>query len=344
MLKKKDRYMVTVVGATGAVGRELVELLDERGFPLEGLVPLASEESEGERIDCNNKAWIVRRLSEDAFKGVDIAFFFAGEGPSRKYAPLAVEAGVVVIDASAAFRMDPNVPLVVPDVNPRALARHAGVISIPCPSAAGMVSILKPIHDAARIRRVVATVFQSVSGDGKKAMDELADQTVALLNFKETPPCVYPHQIAFNCIPRVGDFSANGCSGEGLNIANETKKIFEDDSIRVTATSVIIPVFRCHSVVLNIEMERKTSANEVRALLSAEPGIVVYDDPSRNIYPMPLDAAGRDDIYVGCIREDDTVTCGISLWMVYDNLRRAVALNAVQIAEGLINETGLIPR
>lgn len=344
MLKKRERYMVAVVGATGAVGRELVELLDEREFPLEGLVPLASEESEGERIDCNNKSWTVRRLSDDALKGVDIAFFFAGEGPSRKFAPAAVEAGVVVIDASPAFRMDPNVPLVVPDVNPRALVRHAGVISIPCPSAAGMVSVLKPIHDAARIRRVVATVFQSVSGDGKKAMDELADQTVALLNFKETSPRVYLHQIAFNCIPRVGAFSAKGYNGEGLNIADETKKIFEDGSIRVTATSVIIPVFRCHSVALNIEMERKLSANEVRALLSAASGIVVYDDPSRNIYPMPLDAAGKDDIYVGCIREDDTVTCGISLWMVYDNLRRAAALNALQIAEGLINETGLTPR
>lgn len=336
MLKKRDKYVVAVVGATGVVGRELVELLDERKFPVERLVPLASEESEGERIDCNDRSWTIRRLSEEALKGVDIAFFSAGEGPSRRFVPAAVESGAVVIDASPVFRMDPRVPLVVPDVNLRALMRHTGVISIPCPSAAGMVSVLKPIHDAARIRRVVITVFQSVSGDGKKAMDELADQTVALLNFKEMEPRVYPHQIAFNCIPRVGDFSANGYSGEELNIADETKKIFEDGSIRITATSVRIPVFRCYSEALNIEMDKKMSADEVRAVLSATPGIVVYDDPSRNIYPMPLDAAGRDDIYVGRIREDETVSYGINLWVVYDNIRRAAALNAVQIAEELI--------
>jgi aspartate-semialdehyde dehydrogenase len=336
MLKKKPKYVVAVAGATGAVGREMIEILEERKFPVSELIPLASERSEGERVEFNGKKMVVRRLTRDAFAGVDIALFSAGAERSLEFAPAAVKSGAVVIDNSSAFRMDPKVPLVVPEVNAHVIAGHAGIIANPNCSTIGMVVVMKPIHDAVKIKRIVVTTFQSVSGTGKEAIDELANQTVALLNFRDVETKVYPHQIAFNCLPHIDSFLENGYSKEEMKMVNETKKIMEDDSIRVTATTVRVPVFRCHSESVNIETEKNISANEVRALLSGAPGIIVYDDPTKNLYPLAIDVAGKDEIYVGRIRADESVPNGINMWIVSDNLRKGAALNAVQIAEHVI--------
>jgi len=336
MLKKKSSYVVAVAGATGAVGREMIEILEERKFPVSELVPLASERSEGERIEFNGKKWTVKKLTSDAFKGVDIALFSAGAERSLEFAPAAVRSGSIVIDNSSAFRMDPKVPLVVPEVNAHVIDKHTGIIANPNCSTICMVVALKPIHDAAKIKRIVVTTFQSVSGTGKNAIDELASQTVALLNFRDVETKVYPHQIAFNCLPHIDAFLDNGYTKEEMKIVNETKKIMEDDSIAVTATAVRVPVFRCHSESVNVELEKKLSANEVRAILSEAPGVIVFDDPKKNLYPLAIDVAGKDETYVGRIREDDSIPNGINLWIVSDNLRKGAALNAVQIAEYLI--------
>jgi aspartate-semialdehyde dehydrogenase len=279
---------------------------------------------------------IVRKLSRDSFNDVDIAFFSAGSERSLEFAPAAVRSGAVVIDNSSAFRMDPKVPLVVPEVNAQAVAKHNGIVANPNCSTIGMVMALKPIHDKAKIKRIVVTTFQSVSGTGKKAIDELAGQTVALLNFRDVETKVYPHQIAFNCLPHIDTFLDNGYTREEMKLVNETKKIMEDDTIRVTATAVRVPVFRCHSESVNIETERKLSANEARAILSGAPGVIVYDDPSKNLYPLAIDVSGKDEVYVGRIREDESIPNGLNLWIVSDNLRKGAALNAVQIAEELV--------
>jgi len=241
-----------------------------------------------------------------------------------------------VVDNSSAFRMDPQVPLVVPEVNAHTITTHNGIIANPNCSTIGTVVALKPIHDAVKVKRIVVTTFQSVSGTGKEAIDELAGQTVALLNFRDIEKKVYPHQIAFNCLPHIGSFLDNGCTEEEMRLVDETKKIMEDNSIRVTATMVRVPVFRCHSESVNIETAEKISANEVRALLATAPGVIVYDDPKKNIYPLAIDAAGKDEIYVGRIRSDESIPNGINLWIVSDNLRKGAALNAVQIIEHII--------
>jgi aspartate-semialdehyde dehydrogenase len=335
MLKKKNKYVIAVVGATGAVGREMISILEERTFPVSELVLLASERTEGERIEFNNKNWLVKKLGKDSFNGVDIALFSAGSERSLKFAPSAVASGAVVIDNSSAFRMDPKVPLVIPEVNAHAIAKHSGIIANPDSSAIALLMVLKPIHDAARIKRIVVTTFQSVSGTGKEAIEELASQTVALLNFKNIETKVYPYQIAFNCIPHIDKFLENGYTKEEMQMVNETRKIMEDDAIGLTATAVRVPVFRCHAESVNIETEKKMSANEARAVLSKMPGIMVYDDPSRSIYPLQLDVAGKDETYVGRVREDETIKNGLNLWIVTDNIRKGAALNAVQIAEHL---------
>ena len=336
MLKKKSSYVDAVVGATGVVGKEMIEILEERNFPVSELVPLASERSAGERVTFRDKSWVVKKLSKDSFQGVDIALFSAGAERSLEFAPSAVTSGAVVIDNSSAFRMAPGVPLVVPEINAHAVVGHAGIIANPNCSTIGMVMALKPIHDAVKINRIVVTTFQSVSGTGKEAIDELAGQTVALLNFRDIETKVYPHQIAFNCLPHIDAFLENGYTKEEMKMVNETRKILEDESIGVTATTVRVPVFRCHSEAVNIETERKISANEVRAILSSAPGVLVYDDPKKNLYPLAIDTTGKDDVYVGRIREDESIPNGINLWVVSDNLRKGAALNAVQIAELLI--------
>jgi len=336
MLKKKDQYVVAVVGATGAVGQEMVEVLEERKLPVKELRLFASERTAGETLTFQDRSLTVKLLTKDAFNGVDIALFSAGEEVSREYAPIAVSAGAVVIDNSAEWRMKSDVPLVVPEVNPEAALRHHGIIANPNCSTIQMVVALKPLHEAARIKRIVVSSYQSVSGTGKEAMDELMDQTRALLSFQEAVPHVYPFQIAFNLLPQIGSFDAQGNSSEEMKLVNETRKIMEDDRIRISATTVRVPVFRAHSESVNIETERKLSANEARALLATAPGVMVFDDPQRKVYPMPLEVSGTDEVYVGRIREDASVESGLNLWIVADNLRKGAALNAIQIAEKLI--------
>ena len=336
MLKKKTRYVVAVVGATGAVGNEMIKTLGQRNFPVETLRLFASERSEGKTLEFNDKKISVEALKDTSFKGIDIALFSAGAERSRIWAPVAAKSGCVVVDNSSQWRMDPEVPLVVPEVNPHDLKKHKGIIANPNCSTIQMVVVLKPIHDAAKIKRVVVTTFQAVSGTGQKAINELMQQTADLMNFKEIQCNVYPYQIAFNVLPHIDKFLENGYTKEEMKMVNETRKIMGDNSIRLTATTVRVPVFRCHSESLNIETEKKLSPNEVMAILSKAPGIIVYDAPEKNIYPVPLNVSGKDDTYVGRIREDESIENGINMWIVADNLRKGAALNAVQIAEKLI--------
>jgi aspartate-semialdehyde dehydrogenase len=338
MLKKKDRYVVAVVGATGAVGNEMIETLEARDFPVEKLRLFASERSKGKTLSYEENDIPVETLNDECFKGIDIALFSAGGDRSKKWAPVAAKSGCVVVDNSSAWRMDPEVPLVVPEVNPDDIKKHKGIIANPNCSTIQMVVVLKPIHDAAGIKRVVVTTFQSVSGTGKRAMEELVEQTKDILNFKEPEAAVYPHQIAFNILPHIDAFLDNGYTKEEMKMVNETKKIMGDDSVRVTATTVRVPVLRCHSESLNIETERKLTANEARAALAGAPGVVVFDAPEKNVYPMPVDVAGKDETYVGRVREDESIENGINLWIVADNLLKGAALNAVQIAEKLIEK------
>lgn len=335
-MKKKEGFVVAVVGATGAVGREMVEILEERKFPVTDLRPFASERTAGESVSFRGGDVTVGLLGKDSFAGVDIALFSAGEEISRIMAPVAASAGAVVIDNSAAWRTDPAVPLVVPEVNGNSAFSHQGIIANPNCSTIQLVLALKPLHDAARIQRVVVSSYQSVSGTGKEAIEELMEQTRALLSFQPAEARVYPFQIAFNLLPQIGGFDEEGYSSEEKKLVNETKRILGDASIRVTATAVRVPVFRAHAESVNIQTERPLSADEARAVLSEAPGVLVYDDPSRKIYPMPVDATGTDLVYVGRIREDATAGHGLNLWIVSDNLRKGAALNAVQIAELLI--------
>ena len=335
MLKKKSGYVVAVVGATGAVGTEMIEVLEERKFPVKRLVPLASTRSAGGTVTFEGNEVPIEVLTKDSFAGVDIALFSAGAELSREFAPIAVKAGAVVIDNSAAWRMTPEVPLVVPEVNAHDIQRHKGIIANPNCSTIQMVVALKPLHDEARIKRIVVTTFQSVSGTGKDAMDELMAECQDLLSFKAASPKVYPYQIAFNCLPQIDDFLPSGYTKEEMKMVHETRKIMGDQSIHVTATTVRVPVYVGHSEAVNIETERKLSANEARAILSTAPGVLLYDDPAHKIYPMPLEVAGKDEVYVGRVREDESIANGLNLWVVADNLRKGAALNAVQIAEHL---------
>jgi aspartate-semialdehyde dehydrogenase len=334
------KYNVAVVGATGAVGNEMISVLEQRDFPVGELRLLASERSIGKELEFNGKSYPVQVLGEDSFTGMEIGLFSAGGGISQKFAPIAAAAGCIVVDNTNAFRMDPDIPLVVPEVNPDDIGLYTkkGIIANPNCSTIQMVVALKPIYNAVGIRRVIVTTSQSVSGTGKKAMDELADQTRALLNFQDPKVKVYPHQIAFNCLPQIDVFMENGYTKEEMKMINETKKIMGDDSIAVTATTVRVPVFRCHSESVNIETDEKISAAEVRELLSRAPGVIVKDDPSKSDYPLAIDCAGLDETFVGRIREDESIENGINLWVVSDNLRKGAALNAVQIAEILIQK------
>jgi len=335
MVKKQSGYVVAVVGATGAVGTEMIEVLEERKFPVARLVPLASTRSAGCTVTFEGNEVLVEVLTKDSFAGVDIALFSAGADLSREFAPIAVKAGAVVIDNSAAWRMTPDVPLVVPEVNAHDIQGHKGIIANPNCSTIQMVVALKPLHDKARIKRIVVTTFQSVSGTGKDAMDELMTECQDLLSFKSAKPKVYPYQIAFNCLPQIDDFLPSGYTKEEMKMVHETRKIMGDQSIHVTATTVRVPVYVGHSEAVNIETERKLSANDARAILSTAPGVLLYDDPAHKIYPMPLDVAGKDEVYVGRVREDESIANGLNLWVVADNLRKGAALNAIQIAEHL---------
>jgi len=337
---KKEKYNVAVVGATGAVGEQMREVLEEREFPVGELRLLASERSAGQFLPFRQKQLRVQILKEDSFKDSDIALFSAGGSVSDNFAPIAVDSGAVVVDNTARFRMEPDVPLVVPEVNAKEIAAYKtrGVIANPNCSTIQMVVALKPLHDAARIKRVIVSTYQSVSGAGRKAMEELSQQVSALYNGKELEMKKFPHQIAFNCIPHIDAFVDGGYTKEELKMINETRKILGEPSLRVTATTVRVPVFCGHSESINVETEKRLTAADVRAILREAPGIVVADEPENNVYPTPIDATGKDAIYVGRIREDDSVPNGINLWVVADNLRKGAALNAVQIAEILIRD------
>jgi len=338
MLKKKSSYVMAILGATGAVGKETLEILEERKFPLASLRLFASKRSAGEVITCLGREWKVEELTpESSFAGVDIALISATDAISRDYGQRLGAAGVVVIDDSGVFRMEPDVPLVVPEVNVHALGTiPRGIVSIPNCTTTPLVMALKPLQEAAGIHRVVVTTFQSVSGTGTAAMDELMTQTKDLMAFRDVKAEVYPYQIAFNVLPHIGSFNDGGDCSEEVKIAKESRKILEAPLLRVTATTVRVPVLRCHSEAINVELERPLKANEARAVLAAMPGVIVYDDPTRKLYPMPLDATGKDEVYIGRIREDESITNGLNLWVVSDNLRKGAALNAVQIAECLV--------
>ena len=339
MIKKKPGYTVAILGATGAVGQETLEILEERKFPLASLRLFASKRSAGEVMTCQDKEWTVEELTESSsFEGVDLAFISATDAISKEYGQRLGAAGIVVIDDSAVFRMDDQVPLVVPEVNAAALrSMPRGIVAIPNCTTTPLVMALKPLHDAVGVKRVVVTTFQSVSGTGSAAMDELMEQTKDLLAFRDIKTEIYPYQIAFNLLPHIGSFTDGGDCSEEVKIAKETRKILNAPGLRVTATTVRVPVLRCHSEAINVELERPLKANEARAALAAMPGVIVYDDPLKKLYPMPLDATGKDEVYIGRVREDESITNGLNLWVVSDNLRKGAALNAIQIAECLVN-------
>ena len=339
-MMKKEQYNVALVGATGAVGEQMRKVLEQRLFPVGQLSLLASERSAGQRLEFR-QGWIrVRKLEEDSFRETDLALFSAGSGVSAQYAPLAVEAGAVVIDNTAQFRMDPDIPLVVPEVNAKEIGqyRQRGIIANPNCSTIQMVVALKPIHDAARIRRVVVSTYQSVSGAGRIAMDELSQQTTALFNGRDIRKEKFPHQIAFNCIPHIDGFIENGYTKEEIKMIQETQKILGEPSLAMTATAVRVPVFCGHSESVNIETERRLTAQEAREILRAAPGILLLDDPQNEIYPTAIDVVDQDATFVGRVREDNSVQNGLNLWIVADNLRKGAALNAVQVAEILIRD------
>lgn len=338
------KYNVAVVGATGLVGREMIKVLENRNFPVEDIRLLASYRSKGKKLSFCDEEIIVEELTEGCFKNIDIALFSAGAKVSKRFAPIAAKAGVVVIDNSSAFRMDKEVPLVVPEVNPEDIGKHTGIIANPNCSTIQLVVVLNAIHKKVKIKRVVVATYQSVSGWGKAAVDQLWEETEELYSdyknngvnfkvkdyYKDKP---IPYQIAFNLVPHIDKFQDAGYTKEELKVVNETKKILGDDSIKITSTCVRAPVIRAHSEAVNIETEGKIDVKEVKEILDNIPGVKVVDNPDRFMYPMPADAAGKDGIYVGRIREDKTVENGLNLWIVSDNLRKGAALNAVQIAE-----------
>lgn len=332
----KTKPVVAVVGATGAVGREMLDTLVRRDFPHAEVRALASSRSAGTSVDFGSRTLTVQELTENSFAGVDLALFSAGGATSEKFAPCAANAGCVVVDNSSAWRMDPAVPLVVPEVNPDDLAWHKGIIANPNCSTIQMVVALKPLHDVAKIKRIVVSTYQAVSGTGQKAIAELEAQVRQLFNGQEATCNVYPHRIAFNCLPQIDVFLENDYTKEEMKMVLETKKIMGDDAIRVTATTVRVPVFYGHSECVNIETETKLTAKEARAILSQAPGVRVLDNPGEKIYPMPILAAGEDDTFVGRIREDETIANGLNMFIVADNIRKGAALNAVQIAEVLM--------
>lgn len=334
-LKLKEKYNVAVVGATGVVGREMIKTLEQRKFPIQQLIPLASERSLGMTVTYQCDEVDVQVLTEKSFKNVDIALFSAGASVSEKFAPIAVKSGAIVIDNTSFFRMHDDVPLVVPEVNAHDLKWHKGIIANPNCSTAQLVVALKPIHDAAKIIRIVISTYQSVSGAGKAAIDELEFQSRANLAGQEYPNKKFNYPIAFNVIPQIDVFLENGYTKEEMKMINEIKKILGDSSIAVTATTVRVPVFLSHSESVNIQTQKKLTPQKVKNLLKKQEGIEVMDDPKKNVYPTPRDVAGKDPVYIGRIREDFSIKNGINLWCVADNLRKGAALNAVQIAEKL---------
>ena len=332
------KLTVAVVGATGAVGREMLKTLHERDFPATEIRAFASARSAGTKVPFGEQELTVQELKEDVFDGIDLAIFSAGGAASLEFAPHAAHAGCVVVDNSSTWRMDDRCPLVVPEVNAQALEDHKGIIANPNCSTIQMMVALKPLHDVGKIKRVIVSTYQAVSGTGQKAIAELETQVRQMFNMMEPETKVYPHRIAFNCLPQIDVFLDNGYTKEEMKMVWETVKIMGDPGIKVTATTVRVPVFYGHSEALNVEFARPLGAKEARAVLSVAPGVTVLDNPAEKIYPMPIHAAGEDEVFVGRIREDESRANTLNMWVVADNIRKGAALNAVQIAERLVQD------
>lgn len=335
-MSSKKPLNVAILGATGIVGQELIRVLEERKFPVNEFRPLASARSKDARICFNGKEYPVQEPSEEAFKGIDIVLASAGAEISEQLSPLAVKQGACVIDNSNAFRMDPSVPLVVPEVNGQSLESHKGIIANPNCSTSQLVVVLKPLHDAAGLKRVIVSTYQSVSGAGKEAMDELELQTKAIVEGREYKAQVFNHQISFNLIPHIDKFLPDGYTKEELKVLQETRKILGLPDLALTCTAVRVPVVIGHSESVLLEFEKPLSAEAAREILSKAPAVEVWDNPEKAYYPTPLDAAGKDPVYVGRIRPDTSSSNGLNMWVVADNLRIGAALNAVRIAEYLV--------
>lgn len=338
-IAKKEAYNIAIAGATGAVGETFLRILSERNFPIANLKLLASARSAGKRLKFKNKEYIVEELTHDSFKDVDMAFFSAGASRSIEFAPSAVKAGAVVIDNSSAFRMDKDIPLVVPEVNPEDAEKafnQRGIIANPNCTTIIMIVPLKPLHDYAKIRKVFVSSYQSSSGAGAQAMRELTDQAKAWAEGKPLTVSLFAHQLLFNVIPHVDVFMENGYTKEEMKMYNETRKMLHSDDIKVSATCVRVPVLTAHSESITIETEKKITAEKARELLSNAPGVKLFDNPDNKEYPMPLLTSGQDLCYVGRIREDLAADNGISFWVSGDQLRKGAATNAIQIAELLI--------
>ena len=333
----KSNVNIAIVGATGAVGKVFIDLMKERKFPAQEIRLLASKRSEGKVISVNGQDLTVSATTDDSFKNIDIAFISASADVSREFAPIAVQNGAIVVDDSSAFRLNNGVPLVIPEVNANDLLSHEGITAIPNCSTIQMVVALKPIHDKFKIKRVVVSTYQSVSGSGQTAIEELKKQSFELLEGKEVIPNVYPYQIAFNCLPHIDKFLENGYTKEEMKMVNETRKIMDDDSIQISPTTVRVPVFYSHSEALNVETEGPITASAVRKLLAEQPGICVVDDPENDIYPLATQGEDKNDVFIGRIRDDISRDKAVNFWVVSDNLRKGAALNAVQIAELLID-------
>lgn len=323
---------IAVVGATGMVGRTFLKVLEERDFPFDQLYCYASKRSAGGTVTCKGKTYVVEELNEESFdRDIQIALFSAGGDTSKKFAPIAASKGVIVVDNSSAWRMDPEVPLVVPEVNPEAILKHKNIIANPNCSTIQAVVALKPLHDAYSIKRIVYSTYQAVSGSGVKGITDLEEG----LKGNHIMGC-YPHPIAGNCIPQIDVFTENGYTKEEMKMILETQKIMGDDSLKITATTVRVPIFVSHSESVNVEFNKPFDLAELKAILSNSPGLIVKDDPENSVYPLAADAAGTDEVYVGRIRRDFSLDSGVNLWVVADNVRKGAASNAIQIAEKLI--------
>jgi len=331
-------YRVAVVGATGAVGQEFLTVLKERGFPIAELKVLADESWDGKQIAFGDEQLTVQTAVPESFRGVEIALFATNGPVSEALVPEAVKRGAVAIDNSSAFRLDPEIPLVVPEVNPQDVGWHKGIIANPNCSTILFVVPIKPLHDAARIKRAVVSTYQAVSGAGAAGLDELLTQTRQVLAGESIQPGVFPYQIAFNLIPHIDVFDENGYSREEMKMVLETRKILHDQNLKISATTVRVPVFRSHSESVNIETERKLTPGAARAILAGAPGVVVEDDPRGLKYPMPLFSSNHDEVFVGRIRDDLSCEQGLNFWLCGDQLRKGAATNAVQIAELLVND------
>ena len=327
---------LALVGATGVLGREILQVLEERNVPLSQLTVLASAQSEGERVEYRGRSHVVRLLSREAFAGVNVAIFAAGTEASKDYAPYAVRAGAVVIDTSPAFRLDPEVPLCVPELNAAMLRRESRMIAMPQSLTAQLALVLAPLHDAAPLKRVVVATYQAVAGLGRRGIEEFDQQLRDLLNFRSPQTQVFPHQLAFNCVPQCGEFLDNGYTTEEMALANELRRLLNVPDLPMTVTAVRVPLVHGHSAVATVETVRPLPASQARTVLEQAGGITVEDDPKRLYYPLATRVLGHDAVFVGRIRADDSVPHGLQLWMVADNLRPGGALAAVQIVEQLM--------